>query len=445
MTNESVYIIENQRDYADKLVSRMQMAEIDFSLFSSWPEFLSQCNDIPGIVVLPFNVPGATLENALSELIARNRRIKILLLADDSEFSTAHNLKNERIVNVLVRNKYLAVSLVKAIRDIRMMDRLYAENAELKERFAEPYRNKRFFPGQSDVESALNKSVNRMLNHLRPLGIYAPPGLYPEKLAAFLHANGMVSDQPFFVANKSRYGAKSLSGLFEEIRPDYLQQTQSEIPLSKYNISGTFCIPDADRLPQRIQQELTSLISPKTTGYNTNPLNCRFVFFLSQPLAACLKSPKMYPAFGALIGKNYLEIPPISQHLVDLPHYISKVLDELKSEVPFFPDSVSDEAMKILLSYSFPGNLSELRDILTQACRSANQIIQARDIQLPNTAITPEVFARELSLDEYNKYIVSLFLIKYHNDVVLVANKLKIGKSTLYRKLEKWGIDYKRF
>ncbi len=47
------------------------------------------------------------------------------------------------------------------------------------------------------------------------------------------------------------------------------------------------------------------------------------------------------------------------------------------------------------------------------------------------------LLAQEKSLEEYNNEIVKFFLNKYNQNVRLVASKLGIGKSTIYRMLQK--------
>ena len=63
-------------------------------------------------------------------------------------------------------------------------------------------------------------------------------------------------------------------------------------------------------------------------------------------------------------------------------------------------------------------------------------IIECKNIKYPDNAGSQNIFLREMSLEEYDKRIISEYLQKYNNNVLLVAKKLNIGKSTIYRMLK---------
>ncbi|MDZ7650122.1 MAG: hypothetical protein U5K54_25005 [Cytophagales bacterium] len=95
------------------------------------------------------------------------------------------------------------------------------------------------------------------------------------------------------------------------------------------------------------------------------------------------------------------------------------------------------EAQEKLLHYSFPGNVRELKSIIELAVvmRSDNEI-QPKDITF-HTPIREESFvSKEMSLQDFTYYIIRNYLNKYDNNVLDVARKLDIGKSSIYRYLK---------
>ena len=58
------------------------------------------------------------------------------------------------------------------------------------------------------------------------------------------------------------------------------------------------------------------------------------------------------------------------------------------------------------------------------------------DIQFQSIRREAGFLTEELTLEEYKSRIIHFFLDKYDQDVVLVARKLDIGKSTIYRMLQ---------
>ena len=63
-------------------------------------------------------------------------------------------------------------------------------------------------------------------------------------------------------------------------------------------------------------------------------------------------------------------------------------------------------------------------------------LIQADDVQFNSVRKEAGFLTQEMSMEAYKQKIVQFYLQKYENDVLLVAKKLDIGKSTIYRMLK---------
>jgi DNA-binding NtrC family response regulator len=59
-------------------------------------------------------------------------------------------------------------------------------------------------------------------------------------------------------------------------------------------------------------------------------------------------------------------------------------------------------------------------------------VIEAEDIQFYSSSSANDMFLEEITLKEYTTRIIKYYLDRYKGDVLLVANKLDIGKSTIY-------------
>jgi DNA-binding NtrC family response regulator len=89
------------------------------------------------------------------------------------------------------------------------------------------------------------------------------------------------------------------------------------------------------------------------------------------------------------------------------------------------------------MSHSYPGNVRELKAAIELAVVMSDGVeLKSSDLTFHNIGRETELLSEELTLDQYTQRIVDHFLEKYDHNVVLVANKLGIGKSTLYRMLK---------
>ena len=98
---------------------------------------------------------------------------------------------------------------------------------------------------------------------------------------------------------------------------------------------------------------------------------------------------------------------------------------------------LSQEAQMKLLAYQWPGNVRELKSVIELACvMSSGDEIEAEDIVITSNDSLPNVLFEELSLREYNRRIVNIYMEKYDQNTKTVADKLDIGQTTVYRLLK---------
>ena len=141
-----------------------------------------------------------------------------------------------------------------------------------------------------------------------------------------------------------------------------------------------------------------------------------------------------------LLGLN-IQLPPLRERGNDILILAKFFIEDYCKKYKMSLIGISNEASQKLLQYGFPGNIRELKAVMELACvMASNNEISADDISF--NAIKPEgsFLLEELSLKEYTRRILRHFLDKYDNDVLLVAEKLDIGKSTIYNMLKSGDI-----
>jgi len=102
---------------------------------------------------------------------------------------------------------------------------------------------------------------------------------------------------------------------------------------------------------------------------------------------------------------------------------------------------ITSEAQRKLLSYAFPGNVRELKSVVELAVTlSDGDDIHAEHLFFGSEDIVPDILNKELTLREYEMGIINAFLRKYDNNIKIVAEKLDIGVSTIYRMLKEGSV-----
>jgi len=96
------------------------------------------------------------------------------------------------------------------------------------------------------------------------------------------------------------------------------------------------------------------------------------------------------------------------------------------------------------VQYPFPGNVRELKSVVELAVVMADEeLIQPEHITLNTSASIADLLNKEMTLKEFEIQILQHYLDKYDKDVLLVAKKLDVGKSTLYRMIQNGELKMK--
>ena len=131
-----------------------------------------------------------------------------------------------------------------------------------------------------------------------------------------------------------------------------------------------------------------------------------------------------------------IELPPLRDRGNDVLLLSKFVLDRF-SKKNKTPNTLTKEAKNRLLNYPFPGNVRELKSILELAAVMAEgDVIDADDITFNALDSTGDLLLEETTLKEYTRKIIQYYLDKYDQNVLKVADKLDVGKSTIYQMIK---------
>ena len=143
-------------------------------------------------------------------------------------------------------------------------------------------------------------------------------------------------------------------------------------------------------------------------------------------------------------------VPPLRDRSSDIPLLTEHFLQQTARELGQAPKKLSRAAMEALKEYSWPGNVRELKNLVERlVILTSGTTIDVTD--LPMLAPTEGGEGRYFDLESYvafkdavEKDYFERKLHLYGHNVSKTARKLGMQRSNLYKKLEKYGIAYKR-
>jgi len=96
-------------------------------------------------------------------------------------------------------------------------------------------------------------------------------------------------------------------------------------------------------------------------------LNVRLVATTQRDLAGCVARGTFLQELYRHLDGTILHVPPLRERISDLPALVFDWLERLEGGCTGRPSGISDEALRHLMAYSWPGNLKELENVLERA------------------------------------------------------------------------------
>lgn len=129
-----------------------------------------------------------------------------------------------------------------------------------------------------------------------------------------------------------------------------------------------------------------------------------------------------------------INLPPLSERGKDVLLLARKFIEDFCKENEMENKRLLESAQKKVMSYKWPGNVRELKSVIElSVVLSSGDVIEDTDISLVGKDVLPEIMTEEMTLRAYNRRIVNMYLEKYNRDTAVVAKKLGIGQTTVYR------------
>jgi transcriptional regulator with PAS, ATPase and Fis domain len=143
-----------------------------------------------------------------------------------------------------------------------------------------------------------------------------------------------------------------------------------------------------------------------------------------------------------------ISLPPLSRRQEDIPLLIDHFIEKFNAMKGKDIEGVSQDVLDILMRYDFPGNVRELENIIEYTfvlCRGRMIEVQHLPNELQAEMLTRTKTAPEdinNPLDQAEAKAIRAALLKHGGNRKKTAAHLGINKTTLWRKMKKYGITY---
>jgi len=251
--------------------------------------------------------------------------------------------------------------------------------------------------GTSKPMQQLRELISRVARSQAPVHVSGDSGTGKELVARLIHESGPRSDGPFVPVNCGAIPSELMeSELFGHRKGSFTGAVADKDGLIRSAEGGTLFLDEVADLPLHMQVKLLRVIQEKAVrpvgDTREIPTDVRILSATHRRLEELVKAGKFREDLYYRINVIELHVPSLRERLDDVPQLVDVLLDRVAREIGVPRPKISDEAIEKLLSYSYPGNVRELENILERAVTlCVGDRIEPGDIQLRQGAGTVDL------------------------------------------------------
>ncbi len=332
--------------------------------------------------------------------------------------------------------------LLMLIERIEKKRRLETENSELRSYLAAGMEDE--IIGESEAIGGVKKLIGDVAQSDAPVLIRGESGTGKELVARAIHKTSPRASGPFIAINCAAIPASLVeSELFGYEKGAFTGATGRKLGHFQMADGGTLFLDEIGDLPLTLQSKLLRVLEDhKVTPLGAEKpteVDLRLLSATNQPLEEEIRSGGFREDLYYRINVFPIELPPLR----DRPEDIRDIARHFIGKAGRDPADLSEPAVRKLLSYLWPGNIRELRNVVERALIvRANGIITADDILLLNaTGPKDDQQPEGLNLEEMEKRLVSKALKITTGNKSEAARLLGITRRAVYGRLERYGME----
>ncbi|MDA3942203.1 MAG: sigma-54 dependent transcriptional regulator [Bacteroidetes bacterium] len=438
-----IFIVEDDMLYGEMLRHHLALnPDNEVHLYKNGEECLKNLYREPSMVSLDYSLPDMSGLDVMRRIKKEHPEIPVIIVSGQEDISTAVTLLREGAYDYFVKDDDVKDRLWNVIKKIRENLQLRSEISYLKEEIGRKYEFRNVIKGNSpsikQIFSLIEKSIKTNIS----VSITGETGTGKELVAKAIHYNSNRAKKPFVAVNVSAVPRELIeSEMFGHEKGSFTGATTRKIGKFEQAIGGTIFLDEVAEMDLNMQTKLLRVIQERELtrvgGNDLIKIDVRLIVATNRILSDEVKKGNFREdLYYRLLGLP-IELPPLRYRGNDIILLAKYFVDEFCQENKMKKLSITESAQQKLMKYHFPGNVRELRAIIELAAvLTDTDKVDETHISFNSVDAAGNLLMEENTLAEYTRQIITYYLQKYNNNVLLVAKKLDIGKSTIYRMIK---------
>jgi len=399
------------------------------------------------LVISDLKMPRVSGEELLKGVAAQFPTVPVIILTGHGTIESAVQAMHDGAYDFLTKpvnldRLSLLVKRALANRELAMQNRALQEELERRSQFAN-------IIGKSGEMKLVFEMVRQVAPSRSSVLITGESGSGKEMIAEALHYNSPRKDKPFIKVHCAALTETLLeSELFGHEKGSFtgaLARKRGRFELAQL---GTLFLDEIGEINQNVQIKLLRVLEEKrferVGGEETIEVDVRLIAATNRDLKEAIARGAFREDLYYRLNVVNIHIPPLRERREDIPLLIAAFLREFSLENGKTIDGIDPKARLALYNFPWPGNVRQLRNSIESAvvlCKGAT--ITLDDLP-PN--LRGEIGSDSLrvpvgtTLAEVEKEVIRATLAREGGNKSRAAETLGIGRKTLHRKIEEYGL-----
>lgn len=338
----------------------------------------------------------------------------------------------------------LIVTIQKAIETLN----LRRENEELKRQLRIKYQSDKIIYKSEKMEKMMS-IVYRAAQSDASVLVTGESGTGKELVAGAIHNLSKRKDKNFVIAHLSALPETLIeSELFGYERGAFTGADKRRIGKFEFASGGTLFLDEIGELPPTTQVKLLRVLQEKKiTRLGSNEeiaVDIRIICATNKDIEEEVKNGRFREDLYYRLNVIRIHVPPLRERKDDIPLIVDNFIKIYSRRENKKIAGITDDAMKIITKYTFPGNVRELENVIERAVVFARgDVITSAD--LPEYLMVPKVYnysggKLNETVERIEKEMIESALIKHNYNQTKAADALGISERVLRYKMQKYKI-----
>jgi two-component system nitrogen regulation response regulator NtrX len=391
-------------------------------------------------------MPGKDGLSLLADLKAQNVATPVVMMSGQAHIEMA--VKATRLGAVDFLEKPVSTEkLLLTVDNILRLRRLESENLQLKERLG-----KREIVWSGETMRKVMAQADRVAASETRVCILGETGTGKELIARALHERSPRASGPFVTLNCAAIPAELIeSELFGHEKGSFTGAASRHVGKFEQAAHGTIFLDEIGDMPLLMQAKLLRVLEEgeieRIGGDKAIAVNVRVLVATHRNLEGLVRDGKFRQDLFHRVYVFPLMLPPLRERREDVPVLVQTFAQQVCAQNSRKPIPFTPEAIEALQSYSWPGNIRELRNVVERLMLlAANGEVDLETVEStlprnsdPHTSVGSGPLADRVQ--GFERDVILAELKRNHFHITNAAKALGLERSHLYKKAEQLGID----